>query len=193
MGFATLQKRTISRRGSWINLGSFMMENNLILVQFLHGLGLQVVENVEGADFIRAMVLKHWGFPFGEAHLASLEDFKKILELCAAKKIPMIVANPDYVIVEPRAQRVMPGTLASKYEKPGGELTWMDKLDKIIYKSVMNMVGVAASNSIAVGDSLHHDIKGANAAGIQSVFTIGGIHANELGLSMGAISYMSAI
>lgn len=46
----------------------------------------------------------------------------------------------------------------------------------------MAMVGVDASDTIAVGDSLHHDIKGANAVGIQSVFITGGIHAAELGL-----------
>lgn len=53
---------------------------------------------------------------------------------------------------------------------------------QIIYQSAMSIVGVNASDSIAVGDSLHHDIKGANAAGIQSVFITGGIHATELGL-----------
>lgn len=46
----------------------------------------------------------------------------------------------------------------------------------------MTMAGVDASDCIAVGDSLHHDIKGANATGIQSVFITGGIHASELGL-----------
>jgi ribonucleotide monophosphatase NagD (HAD superfamily) len=46
----------------------------------------------------------------------------------------------------------------------------------------MEMAGVDSSDSIAVGDSLHHDIKGANEAGIQSVFTTGGIHATELGV-----------
>lgn len=44
------------------------------------------------------------------------------------------------------------------------------------------MVGVDAADCIAVGDSLHHDIKGANIAGISSVFITGGIHATELGL-----------
>lgn len=46
----------------------------------------------------------------------------------------------------------------------------------------MAMAGVDASDCIAVGDSLHHDIKGANVAGIQSAFITGGIHATELGL-----------
>mmetsp|Transcript_16934 Transcript_16934/g.33040 ORF Transcript_16934/g.33040 Transcript_16934/m.33040 type:complete len:133 (-) Transcript_16934:61-459(-) len=33
-----------------------------------------------------------------------------------------------------------------------------------------------------VGDSLEHDVAGANAAGIDSVFVVGGIHAKTLGL-----------
>lgn len=58
----------------------------------------------------------------------------------------------------------------------------------------MSMAGVDASDSLAVGDSLHHDIKGANAAGIQSVFITGGIHATELGLGdYGEMADLSSI
>jgi hypothetical protein len=49
------------------------------------------------------------GHPSGTAIPKKLEDLEKILEQCAAKKIPMVVANPDYVTVEARALRVMPG------------------------------------------------------------------------------------
>ncbi|XVF37542.1 hypothetical protein REPUB_Repub20aG0017800 [Reevesia pubescens] len=95
----------------------------------------------------------------------NLEDLEKILEHYATKKIPMVVANPDFVIVEARALSIMPGTLAAKYEKLGGEVKWMGKPYKIIYESAMAMVGVDASDSNAVGDSLYHDIKVSNAAG----------------------------
>lgn len=62
-------------------------------------------------------------------------------------------------------------------------MKWMGKPDKGIYESAMAMAGVgAAGDCVAVGDSLHHDIKGANAAGMESVFITGGIHADELGL-----------
>lgn len=47
----------------------------------------------------------------------------------------------------------------------------------------MAIAGVNPFESIAVGDSLHHDIKGANVSGIESVFITGGIHGNELGLT----------
>ncbi|XP_021912056.1 uncharacterized protein LOC110825847 isoform X1 [Carica papaya] len=160
----------------------------------LEGLGLQVVESVEEAEFILAHGTEALGLSSGAARPMNLEEFDKILEQCAAKGIPMVVANPDYVTVEARDLRVMPGTLAAKYEKLGGEVKWMGKPDKIIYKSAMDMVGVDASDSIAVGDSLHHDIKGANVAGIQSVFITGGIHATELGLNeLGDIADLSAV
>ncbi|PHU01792.1 DAR GTPase 2, mitochondrial, partial [Capsicum chinense] len=148
----------------------------------LEGLGLQVVETVEEADFILAHGTEALGLSSGAALPMKLDELEKILDQCAAKKIPMVVANPDFVTVEARALRVMPGTLAATYEKLGGEVKWMGKPDKIIYKSAMEMAAVDASDCIAIGDSLHHDIKGANAARIASAFITGGIHAPELGL-----------
>ncbi|KAG6668432.1 hypothetical protein I3843_01G161700 [Carya illinoinensis] len=148
----------------------------------LEGLDIQVVENVEEAEFVLAHGSEALGHPSGAAIPTKLVDLEKILERCAAKRIPMVVANPDYVTVEARDLRVMPGTLAAKYEKFGGEVKWMGKPDKIIYEAAMAIAGVDASDSIAVGDSLHHDIKGANQAGIQSAFITCGIHATELGV-----------
>ena len=56
------------------------------------------------------------------------------------------------------------------------------------------MVGVEPCDSSAVGDSIHHDIKGANVAGIQSAFITGGIHATELGLSsFGEVADLSSV
>ncbi|KAL8517879.1 hypothetical protein ACS0TY_009261 [Phlomoides rotata] len=148
----------------------------------LEGLGIQVVDNVEEAEFILAHGTEALGLPSGEALPKTLEELNRVLGQCAAKKIPMVVANPDFVTVEARALRVMPGTLAATYEKLGGEVKWMGKPGEIIYESAMAMAGVDAADCIAVGDSLHHDIKGANIAGISSAFITGGIHATELGL-----------
>ncbi|XP_021751929.1 uncharacterized protein LOC110717516 isoform X2 [Chenopodium quinoa] len=148
----------------------------------LDGLDLKVVDNVEEAEFILVHGTEALGLSSGSAVPKQLEELEKILEQCALRKIPMVVANPDYVTVEARALRVMPGTLAAKYEQLGGEVKWMGKPGKIIYESAMAMAGVDAPECIAVGDSLHHDIMGANVAGMQSVFITGGIHADELGL-----------
>ncbi|GER28285.1 haloacid dehalogenase-like hydrolase superfamily protein [Striga asiatica] len=149
----------------------------------LEGLGLQVVNNVEEAEFVLAHGTEALGLSSGHALQKTLDELNEILGQCAAKKIPMVVANPDFVTVEARALRVMPGTLAATYEKLGGEVKWMGKPGEIIYNSAMEMAGVEAADCIAVGDSLHHDIKGANIAGIASAFITGGVHATELGLS----------
>ncbi|KAL5997985.1 hypothetical protein ACLOJK_008919 [Asimina triloba] len=114
------------------------------------GLGLQVVENAADANFILTHGTEALGRSSGDAIPMKLEDLEQILEACARRKIPMVVANPDYVTVEARALRIMPGTLAAKYEKLGGEVKWMGKPDKVIYEAAMAMAGVDASSCIAV-------------------------------------------
>ncbi|KAH9297826.1 hypothetical protein KI387_029508, partial [Taxus chinensis] len=170
--FAALGRHCIHM--TWSERGSISIE----------GLGLQTVERVEAADFI----LAHGTEAIGLANNCGVQPMKldkleQILEEAVDKRIPMIVANPDHVSVEARALRVMPGTLGSKYEKIGGQVRWMGKPDQVIYKVAKEMTGVDAAECIAVGDSLHHDILGANNSGIQSVFVAGGIHADELGIS----------
>ncbi len=44
------------------------------------------------------------------------------------------------------------------------------------------------SQVLAIGDSLEHDIAGAAAAGIDSLFIAGGIHATELGVGSSSSS-----
>ncbi|KAM7510627.1 hypothetical protein LguiB_009502 [Lonicera macranthoides] len=74
----------------------------------LEGLGLKAVENVEEAEFVLAHGTEALGLSSGASRPMKVEDLEKILEKCAAKKIPMVVANPDFVTVEARALRVMP-------------------------------------------------------------------------------------
>lgn len=78
-------------------------------MDILQGLELQVVENVEEAEFILAHGTEALGHPSGAASPKKLEELENILERCAAKSIPMVVANPDFVTVEARALRLMPG------------------------------------------------------------------------------------
>lgn len=81
---------------------------------FLQGLGLQVVENVDEAEFILAHGTEALGLPSGTSLPLTLEEIEEILKQCAVKNIPMIVANPDFVTVEARALRVMPGKQLQK-------------------------------------------------------------------------------
>ncbi|CAH8357396.1 unnamed protein product [Eruca vesicaria subsp. sativa] len=170
--FAALGRRCIHI--TWKDRGAISLE----------GLDLNVVENVEEAEFVLAHGTEAIGLPSGGVSPMPLDELEKILEKAAARGLPMIVANPDYVTVEANVFHIMPGTLAAKYEELGGEVKWMGKPHKMIYESAMAIAGVNnPGEAIAVGDSLHHDIKGANVSGIESVFITGGIHGSELGLT----------
>ena len=75
----------------------------------LQGLGLQVVDKVEEAEFVLAHGTEALRLSSGASCPMTLEELEKVLERCAAKQIPMVVANPDFVTVEARDLRVMPG------------------------------------------------------------------------------------
>ena len=77
----------------------------------LQGLGLQVVECVEQAEFVLVHGTEALGLSSGDSVSKKLEELERILEQCAAKRIPMVVANPDFVTVEARELRIMPGIL----------------------------------------------------------------------------------
>lgn len=81
----------------------------------------------------------------------------------------------------------MPGTLARHYAaRCGGQVVLMGKPAPVIYQAALGMLGLPAGQVLAVGDSLEHDIGGAQAAGVDSVFVLGGIHAEDVGLRGGA-------
>ena len=99
------------------------------------GLDLQVVDTPEEADFILAHGTEAVAQSDGSILPASLEQLRSLMERAAAegrrrdeerkgrgdslrrdngeggciKSIPMVIANPDFVTVEERALRVMPG------------------------------------------------------------------------------------
>jgi ribonucleotide monophosphatase NagD (HAD superfamily) len=117
-----------------------------------------------------------------------------ILQACSERNLPMVCANPDNIVrTADGGAAHMPGTLAERYRqlvatdvdcrvfgKPHTEhfVACLDRLRE--------QAGIPADRVAHVGDSLHHDIAGADATGIASIWiTSSGIHANELGLDFG--------
>ena len=78
----------------------------------------------------------------------------------------------------------MPGTLAKWYAdmNGSGDIHLMGKPAPVIYQGALHLLGLAADQVIAIGDSLEHDIVGATTAGVDALFVGGGIHAVELGV-----------
>lgn len=153
-------------------------------------------ENVETADFILLHgcdVLRGPGAD-GQAAETSMGEFSDtadfflmdpILKKCAAAAIPMVCANPDFIFIRPDGSIAhMPGKIADRYEAMGGVVTSFGKPHQEHFEACVRELGLPKNSVVHIGDSLHHDIAGANAAGIDSILVTGGVHCEELGCEL---------
>ena len=97
---------------------------------------------------------------------------------CAARGVPMLVCNSDLVALSPEGRRwTMPGALAQRYEEFGGPTVHFGKPRAAPFALAVELAGGAAARVCHVGDSVEHDVAGAHAAGVASVFVVEtGIH-----------------
>ena len=96
--------------------------------------------------------------------------------------LPLLCSNPDRTA--PRAGGVtvvMPGTLAHQYAAAGGEVQFFGKPYPQVFRAVEATLNLQSERILMVGDSLEHDIAGAERAGWQSLFIRGGLHAGDFG------------
>ena len=135
-------------------------------------LPLVEADGVEDADFIL-----NSGTPSDSTGPDSLH---LILQRAAVRDLPMICTNPDFVSKGPDGElSLCPGTTARQYLELGGRVDYRGKPHAPVYQKCFALTPGHVS-ALAIGDSLYHDIGGANNAGIDSLFISSGIHAEEL-------------
>jgi len=106
-------------------------------------------------------------------------DYVELLAKMKARKLPMICANPDWQVQRGGRLVYCAGAIANEYEKIGGEVVYYGKPKTAIYDYVRaGMKG--AKNPLAIGDGMHTDIKGANAAGMDALFIADGVHGEDV-------------
>ncbi len=111
-----------------------------------------------------------------------LEHYIPTLRAAAARRLPMVCANPDRVVMVNNVREICAGTLADYYVGLGAEVRWVGKPDPMIYTVCQTRLGIIQRQRIlAVGDAFITDMAGAAAAGLDGLFVTGGIHAEELG------------
>ena len=108
------------------------------------------------------------------------EDYKDRLARMKARELLMLCANPDWVVQRGGKLIWCAGALANAYEKIGGAVVYYGKPMMAIYDFV-RAAAPGAKRMLAIGDGLHTDIKGANAAGMDALFIADGIHGEEIG------------
>ena len=117
-----------------------------------------------------------------------------LLEQCYARQLPMVCCNPDFIMIKPDGtQGYMPGTIARAYEQLGGSVKHFGKPYREHFEACVRDLGLPKSQVVHVGDSLHHDICGANATGVDSIFVTGGVHLAEVDGELGSLPSVEAL
>ncbi|MEM9106246.1 MAG: TIGR01459 family HAD-type hydrolase [Pseudomonadota bacterium] len=132
------------------------------------GLDLELVSDIDQADAVLLM-----GLPDG----TTIDAWLPVLNKAGDRQLKLYCSNPD--IASPRADGlvVSPGALAHRYEQNGGQVVYYGKPHRPVFDTLQSLLG--ARDMLMVGDSLHHDIAGAHAAGWDSVLVLGGLLADK--------------
>ena len=136
------------------------------------GLDLSEVGTPAQADFVLCTGIDD----FDE----TLDDYRHVLDACLDEELPLICANPDLVVMVGSKMAICAGTLAHYYETKGGRVIYHGKPYPGVYDVCAGLlIDVPKHRQLAIGDSLRTDIAGAHAAGVDSLWVLGGIHAEE--------------
>ena len=137
---------------------------------FLEGQSLELADTLAQAEFLLVADLPK----------EPVESLEPILRAAAERELPMLVLNPDFASINSLGElHPTPGIVGRIYEGFGGTVKIHGKPDPKVYETCFKLAP-GAQKAIAIGDSLHHDIAGANGAGIDSIFITSGIHVFEL-------------
>ena len=128
-------------------------------------------EDISEADFILACT------PYDNSQPI---DYVPLLDKALEKNLIMYCANPDFETVEKNKTKnaFCMGIIAELYKKIGGKVIIQGKPEIDIYNESTKNIKIDKSKTIAIGDSLFHDIKGANNFNIDSILVKSGIHLN---------------
>ena len=123
---------------------------------------------------------------------AELAAFLPVLRDCAARRLPMVCANPDLEVIRGGLRVICAGTLAVAYEEMGGTVWSLGKPDPLIYAPVLEILGLPLDRVLAVGDALRTDVAGAQAVGVDACWVLGGLHGDHLREDAGRVEAEAA-
>lgn len=112
-------------------------------------------------------------------------DYRGLLLALKERELDLLCANPDIVVQRGASLVYCAGAIARAYEKLGGRVVYYGKPHAAIYQAVLAAARKASGRDVnrplAVGDGLETDIRGANNAGMDSLFIADGIHGEDIG------------
>lgn len=137
------------------------------------GADLTMASTVYEADFILLGGL--------DDDTAEPERWRALLTAAAARRLPMLCANPDLVMFGAAGLIPAPGALAAFYQSLGGTVLFVGKPYPPMFAAAREQLGHPPPDRILViGDSLDHDIAGGRAAGMLTLLIGSGAHRATL-------------
>lgn len=109
-------------------------------------------------------------------------SYTALFDRLAARRVPMICANPDLVVERGDRLVYCAGSLAAVYAEKGGEVIYAGKPHLPIYTRTFAAIDrlkgspVARERILAIGDGVDTDLLGAHRAGLRSVFIASAVH-----------------
>ncbi|MFQ5348029.1 MAG: TIGR01459 family HAD-type hydrolase [Rhodothalassiaceae bacterium] len=142
----------------------------------LAGLPLEFLGAPAEADVILATGL---AVPEMEAHRA-------LLLPAAQRRVPLLCANPDRIVIHGGREEICAGAVADLYADLGGPVHWLGKPAPPAYEACRRFFAEKAGEAVpdsailVIGDSLVTDIAGARREGLDSLFIESGIHEADI-------------
>jgi HAD superfamily hydrolase (TIGR01459 family) len=134
----------------------------------------------EAADYVVCSGL------FDDTH-ETPEDYHSLLAAMRARALFMVCANPDIVVERGDELIYCAGAIADAYAAVGGEVLYCGKPYAPIYEAALAKAAalrgepVPLAQVLAIGDSVRTDLTGAASFGLDCLFVVSGLHAEEAG------------
>jgi HAD superfamily hydrolase (TIGR01459 family) len=109
-------------------------------------------------------------------------SYGALFDALAARRLPMLCANPDLVVERGNKLVYCAGALAALYAEKGGEVIYAGKPHLPIYERTFAALerfagsAVARERILAIGDGIDTDLLGAHRAGLRSIFIASAVH-----------------
>lgn len=141
-------------------------------LSILDGTAIEVVEDIERADFV---LLLGMDYP-----MKTLETYDTEIRRAIQRRLKAVCVNQDSKGLIGTNFLLGPGLLARRYEDAGGIVHYIGKPHAYIFKHCIGLLQekeVYPSHTVMFGDTMAHDILGANAVGIDTCLFKSGLHA----------------
>src|SRR6516165_7370035 len=115
------------------------------------------------------------------------DDYRELLAAMRARSLFMVCANPDIVVERGDELVYCAGAIADAYAEIGGEVLYCGKPYAPIYEAALGKAAALRGGPsplarvLAIGDSVRTDLKGAALFGLDCLFVVSGLHADEAG------------